>query len=57
MGQINFKDRITNVLRVEKVAYQMEIARRINVLQDRTIKFVIKEMYNDGEINRSDVIG
>jgi len=54
LSTINYKDRITNVLEVEKVAYQVEIARRIDILKDRTIKFVIKEMVSDGEIEESD---
>lgn len=53
--RINYKSRITDVLKAERVAYGMEIARRIDVLRHRTIKFVLKEMYNDGELERSEV--
>lgn len=55
MSAANLKDRISNLLEVEKVAYQMEIARRINVLKDRTIKFVINEMKDDNEIEVSSI--
>ena len=55
MSKINYKKRILNALEIERVAYQMEIARRIDVLSDRTIKFVITEMKNDGEIEVSSI--
>lgn len=51
----HLKDRISNVLQVEKVAYGMEIARRIDVRIHRTIKEVLKTMFLDGELDRSDL--
>jgi hypothetical protein len=53
-NRINFKARISDVLKVERVAYSMEISRRIDVYWHRTIKFVLKEMYDSGELERSE---
>jgi len=56
MSSINYKSRISNLLDVEKVAYQNEICRRIDIMSDRTIKFVIKEMSRDGELEESQLL-
>ena len=53
--RINYKARIVDVLKVERVAYGMEIARRIDVFRHRTIKFVLKKMWEGGELERSEV--
>lgn len=52
--RINYKARIIDVLKVERVAYGMEISRRIDVYRHRTIKFVLKQMCDDGELEKSD---
>lgn len=48
------KKRISRVLETERVAYGMEIARRINIRIHRTIKKVLNTMYLQGELDRSD---
>jgi|Deesub1362A_J573_1020465.scaffolds.fasta_scaffold00447_21 hypothetical protein len=53
--RINYKARIVDILRIERVAYGMEIARRIDVYRHRTIKYVLKAMCEDGELERSEV--
>lgn len=53
--RLNYKARIADVLKVEHVAYGMEIARRIDVFRHRTIKFVLKKMWEGGELERSDI--
>lgn len=54
MPSINYKARISDVLKVERVAYGMEISRRIDVYRHRTIKFVLKQMCDAGELEKSD---
>jgi len=49
------KKRIDHILQIEKVAYEMEIARRIDVRIHRTIKKVLDTMHRQGELDRSDV--
>lgn len=46
---------IARVLQTEKVAYGMEIARRIDVRIHRTIKKALETMFLEGELDRSDV--
>jgi hypothetical protein len=51
----DLKKQIVRVLEAEKVAYEMEIARRIDVTIHRTIKKTLDTMFLQGELDRSDV--
>ena len=44
-----------NVLQIEKVVYQRELARRIGLAIGRTAIFVAKQMEKDGEIEMSEI--
>jgi hypothetical protein len=53
--KLRLRKRIAHVLQTEKVAYGMEVARRIDVSVHRTIKKVLDTMFLEGQLDRSDI--